>query len=237
MLFLAAIHLSAQETPRLQLGLSFSPDYCFRSIINNDGSSGSGSIISSRDSNEKGKIGYTTGLNLIYNLGPTLGLELGLHYSNKGYQYVSGYGLTFGSMIDPRTGFAYTSGTPTSVRFRYNFHYLDVPLKVNFTFGHGTVRFVASAGAALNVLFSEKVRAVIKYDDGHTERNSYTSTYDYNTINISPLVSAGIDLQLGSNSNLRIMPVFRYGVVKIIDDPVSARLWNAGIHIGYYIGL
>lgn len=37
--------------------------------------------------------------------------------------------------------------------------------------------------------------------------------------------------------NLRIEPTFSYGLLKIIDAPVTGYLYSGGINIGYYFGI
>ena len=138
---------SIPDFNKIQVGVNFSPDYCFRTLKNNDGSLTSSSILKSRNENETGKLGYTTGINVIYNLKKSIGIEVGIQYSNKGYQ-TKMQDFTYGSMIDPRTGFVYnTSGqTPIQGEFIYNDYYIDIPLKVNFCFGKKKIRFITSAG-------------------------------------------------------------------------------------------
>ena len=61
--------------------------------------------------------------------------------------------------------------------------------------------------------------------------------FDYNKVNISPSVSAGIDYRINDRHHLRIEPTFRYGVLKIIDEPITGYLYSGGLNIGYYFGI
>ena len=232
-----------KETPtddfkKVQIGVNFSPDYCFRLLKNNDGTSSSDLVIESRNGNETGKLGFTTGLNVIFNLKKNIGIEVGVQYSNKGYQ-TKMQDLTFGSIIDPRHGFVYnTSGkTPTRGKFVYNAYYIDIPLKVNYIIGNKRIRFISSAGVTTNIFIKETSKSILEYDDGTTDKNTQSTDNGYNKINVSPIVSVGIDWKFKSRANLRIEPTFRYGVLKIINAPVTGYLWNAGLNISYYLGL
>lgn len=229
---------STADFKQIQIGVNFSPDYCFRTLKNNDGSATSDMILKWRNENEKGKLGYTTGINMIFNLNKNIGIGAGIQYSNKGYQ-IKSQDLTYGSMIDPRRGFTNnTSGaTLTSVRFIYNHHYIDIPLKVNFSFGKKKIRFVTSVGVSTNIFITETSTIVLKYSDGTKDRDTQQTTYNYNKVNLSPFVSAGIDWKFNDRNNLKIEPTVRYGVLKIIDAPVTGYLWNAGLNISYYFGL
>jgi hypothetical protein len=98
---------ASAEFKRLLIGLNISPDYCYRTLKNNDDSAIGSMIIDLRNKNEVPKIGYTAGLNICYNISRHLGIEAGVQYSNKGYAFKNS-DLVFGDMIDPRYGFAYT---------------------------------------------------------------------------------------------------------------------------------
>jgi len=165
-----------------------------------------------------------------------IGIELGIQFSNKGYQ-ANVENLTFGDLIDPRRGFVYTTLLPTKVRFIYNYYYFDIPLKINYIFGKKKIRFITSAGLATNIFIKETLSSIIDYSDGTSEKYSQQSSDENNTVNLSPFVSAGIDYKLNERNNLRIEPTFRYGVLKINNYPISDYLWNAGLNISYYFGL
>jgi hypothetical protein len=219
-----------------QLGINVSPDYNFRTLKNNDGSAQSNEIMEIDNEIQRPKLGYTAGFALSYNFNQRLGIEMGLQFSDKGFQTKDFDNLTFGSMIDPRRGFSYSNQGAVSVRYVYNDYYLDVPVKANLSFGKRKIRFITSAGIAANIFLKETITSVAKYEDGSHSRDRNNSTYDYSKLNISPMLSAGIDWKLGDRSNLRIEPTFRYGVIKIIDAPVTAYLWNAGLNVSYYLG-
>lgn len=232
-----------KETPpaefaKVQIGANFSPDYCFRTLKNNDGSSSSEQVLNWRNENETGKLGYTTGLNAIFNFKKNIGIEAGIQFSNKGYQ-TKIQDLTLGSAIDPRRGFAYNASgaAPIRAKFIYNDYYIDIPLKANFVFGKKKIRFITSVGLTTNIFIKEISTSVIEYNDGTSDKKSQSTTYDYNRVNISPIVSLGIDWKLNSKNNLRIEPTFRYGVLKITNEPLTDYLWNAGLNISYYFGL
>lgn len=110
---------------RIQIGINFSPDICFRTIKNNDGSSFSELVVEQRNIRETVKFGYSTGFNICYNIKKFVGLETGIQYSNKGYK-TKKQDLIFGPS-DP--------SLPNQSELIYNYHYIDIPIKVNFTIG------------------------------------------------------------------------------------------------------
>lgn len=248
LLILFTANLFGQETTespnndfkKILVGISFSPDYCFRTLSNVDGSSISNLIIDSRNNQESAKIGYTAGFNFIYNFNKRIGIGTGLLFSNKGYQ-TEAIGLIFGDMIDPRRDFIYQTtedpAIPKNAKFIYNHYYLDIPLKGILTFGNGSFRFVTSIGVTTNILVNTTTTSVLEYADGSTEKSTQESFDSYNGINFSPLISLGIEKKIKNKSFIRIEPTFMYGVLKIIDAPITANLWNAGLNISYYFGL
>jgi opacity protein-like surface antigen len=210
---------------RFQIGMLVSPDYCFRTLKNNDGSESSDIVIKLNNEREVPKFGFTTGLNVCYNLNSNIGIESGIQYSNKGYQTKIVYGMMGGP----------GQFEPIESKFKYNFHCIDIPLKLNFAAGTGNVRFISSLGITTN-FFVKETQILYVYNPGSTDKSSGPSGFDYNNVNISPTVSVGIDYKIKDGMNLRIEPAFRYTILKIIDSPVTGYLYSGGINIGYYVG-
>jgi len=220
-----------KETPtsdfkRVQIGINISPDICFRTLKNNYGSSTSDGFIKMSNENETVKVGFTTGLNVCFNLKKFIALETGIQYSNKGYQ-TKFKDLIFGQP-DPNA--------PNKAKFIYNFHFIDIPLKANFTIGKKKVRFFTSVGVTTNIFIKETQTSVLVYSD-RTDKKTNPTSFDYKRVNISPTISVGIDYKINNRMNLRVEPTFRYGVLKIIDAPVTGYLYNGGLNISYYFGL
>jgi len=215
------------EFKRVQIGFNVSPDICYRTLKNTNGSSLSDSNIEQRNNRETIKLGYTAGLNVCFNINKSIGLKTGVQYSNKGYQ------TKFQDLIfeqpDP--------SLPNKVKFIYNFHYIDIPVKANFTIGNKKrFSFFTSAGIITNILIKESQTVVSEYSD-RTDRKIESTNYGYNKLNISPAISIGVDYKINTKMNLRIEPTFRYGVLKLIDASVTTYLYSGGININYYFGI
>ena len=233
---LASLSVIGQETlngkqiikhKEVQLGIIFSTDYDFRTLKNNNGSASSDLVIRSRNSVELEKFGYTTGADLCFPITNLIGLETGVQYSNKGYQ-TKNQDVVYGQG-DP--------SLPIKARFIYNFHYVDIPLKVNFTFREGRVQFFTSAGFYTNIFLNETVKSIQEYANGKSDQKTESTGYRFKRINISPMISLGINYKLNDKLMLRAEPTYRYGVVKIIDAPVTEYLWNAGLNMGLFYAL
>lgn len=121
---------SENEAKGFQLGLNASPDYCFRTMPSYF---------------EVPKLGYTFGLNTAYQFNQFFSVETGLHYSNKGTQ-TSMLDLVF---IQPEPL------VPNQAKYIYNYHFIDIPLKANFTLGSRKIRFFTSVGLTVNFFMKE----------------------------------------------------------------------------------
>jgi hypothetical protein len=229
----------AKKPKRIFIGVSFSSDYCFRTLKNNDGSQLSSTIVDLYNKIEVAKFGFTGGVNVCYIITKHISVGLGVQYSNKGFQDKES-ALTFGDKIDRRRGFAYNTNPsnanlPTSGKIIYTYNYLDIPLKVNFVVGKKKVRFISSIGLTTNLLINSKNTFVGQDSTGKSIKDSGSSTTStYNRINLSPTVSCGIDYKINNKMFFRVEPTFRYGIVKMTETPVTQYLWNAGLNISWY---
>ncbi len=170
------------------------------------------------------KFGYTTGINLCFNFSQLIGLETGIQFSNKGYK-TKKMDLIY---------FPPNPALPSKVKFTYAYQYIGFPLRVKFSMGKSKIRFLTSIGLMTNFLLNVKQTANYEYNNGSTEKKTQSSTSGFNKIDISPMMSIGIDYKLNNKIHLIAEPTFRYGIIKIKDAPVAERLWNAGLNFSCY---
>lgn len=226
-----------KKASRFFIGVNFSPNYNFRTLKNNDGSDLSKTIVGIYNKIETAKFGFSSGLNLCYIFTKHISLDLGVQFSNKGFQNKES-NLTFGDMIDRRRGFVYnTNNSSIKGKIVYSYNYLDIPLKVNFVFGKKKLRLISSIGLTTNLLINSKNSFVGQDSTGKSIKNSSNTTPTYNRINLSPTISCGIDYRVNDKMLFRVEPTFRYGIFKMTNTPVTQYLWNAGLNISYYFGL
>ena len=229
------------DLKRIEIGVNISPDFTSRILRNNNGSATADWIINGRNEREIPKLGMSAGLSFGYRFTKTVGIETGILYSNKGYQTKKDE-LTFWQMIDPRYGFIYSNtngggATFTHVRFIYSYHYVGIPVKVNFSVGGNKWKFVSSIGIITEFLTKSTNTAVLYMNDKRKERNTETLNDNYKIINLSPTASIGVEYILNPCMSLRAEPTFRFGVLQIIDTPVTGYLYSAGLQVGYYFKL
>jgi hypothetical protein len=208
---------------RFFIGVNFSPDYCFRTLKNIDGGAISTMIYDNDNKIQTAKFGFSSGINACYIITKHISVDLGVQYSNKGYQTAEN-ALTFGT--PPRRGFVYNF--PTSGKIVYRYNYIDIPLKVNFVFGKKKLRLISSIGLTTNIFISETNSFIGKYSNGASFKNSSTSSSGINRLNLSPTVSCGIDYKMNDKMFFRVEPTFRYGVIATASALISEHIWNAG---------
>jgi hypothetical protein len=221
---LITLNLFAQEEQtisfrKFQIGLNYSIDRCYRVIKQN-------SVSDIINAMEIPKGSYTYGINFCYNLSKKIGLETGIQFSNKGFQTTDVI-LNF-AQPDP--------SLPDKFKNIYNFNYLDIPLKANLTVGKKKIRFISSVGIITNFLINSNTTTVNTFKD-HTEYKTDPITMVIiKKINLSPLLSFGVDYKINNRMNFKIEPTLRFGILKITDAPSSDYLYNGGINFSYYFG-
>lgn len=227
---LASLTVQGQSTKPIQkyfIGFNFSPDYSYRTLKNNDGNPSTDLVINSRNDIEVAKFGYAAGLNACFNFSQLVGFETGIQFSNKGYKTKS-QDLVY---------FPPNASLPTKSKTNYSYQYIGIPLKAKFSFGKSKVRFVSSIGFMTSILLNVKQTSNYEYSNGKTEKKSQSSKSGFNKVDISPMLSVGVDYKLNNKMHLFAEPTFRYGVIKTKDAQVTEHLWNAGLNVGFYYAL
>ena len=225
-LLLLSINIFGQEFNKIQIAATFSPDYDYRTLKSTGKQDETGhtsnEMVDFLNDKDIGKFGFTTGVSAIYNFSKLFGIEIGVQYSDKGYQAK----WREIELMEPNL-----------VLYKYKniskYEYIDVPLKTNFTFGKNKLRYIATVGIAANFLIEAKA-----ISDNETKKHTQITTSHYNKFNISPIIGAGIEYRISNKISLKAIPNFKYGLIKMYDTPYqSERLWNAGIDIGIYYGI
>ena len=109
-------------------------------------------------------------------------------------------------------------------------------MKANLTVGKKKIRFISSVGIITNFLINSNTTTVNTFKD-HTEYKTDPITMVIiKKINLSPLLSFGVDYKINNRMNFKIEPTLRFGILKITDAPSSDYLYNGGINFSYYFG-
>jgi hypothetical protein len=225
----------AQDARKWFLGYSFSSDLCYRRLSNGSGDPAIDGMIAARNKSEHLKMGFTTGLNVKYQFNDVISVETGLMYSNKGYKSRTD-NIIFGDQVDP----GQTPSSGGQFRVRYNYKYLDLPLKINIVFAREeTYSFYLTAGAVVNVFLEQKNVSTFT-SPNHPKQVTISGGELFrtnNSLNISPFIGPGIRFGLGKRLHMQVEPLFRYGVLPLYDAPIKGYLWNWGLNTVLYYAL
>ncbi|CAN5124463.1 hypothetical protein BH09BAC5_BH09BAC5_18900 [soil metagenome] len=208
------------KTKRLSIGLTFSPDYCYRTLKPNASSKWIADI---RDTLEIPKFGFSTGLSLLFQLNKRVALETGLQFSDKGEKQKP-VTLIWGQP-DP--------GLPTKNTFIYHYNYLDIPIKVDYYILTTRLKFFVSGGLSTNIFLFQKTTSILEYSDGHTKTNNSTGG-GLSRINFAVVAGLGINYDLTSRLTFKIEPIYRRSITSIVNAPIKGYLYSAGINTGIY---
>ena len=239
--------LQSQETKKqtakhnISIGFNFSPDYSYRSLHNKNGNQSGDAVKKTRNDMEVAKFGYSTGLNICFAGSGRMSIETGVQYSSKGYQ-TKNYDLVYGGP-DPTA--------PVKAQSVYFYQYIGIPLRAKLTLGRGYIRvpikkrtpgndnlrFLLSAGFMTNFLVNIKHALTFEYADGRKEEHKVATADDFKKIDISPMISAGIDCGISNKIRFTAEPTFRYGIINTKDAPLTESLWSIGLNLGIYYSL
>jgi hypothetical protein len=207
---------------RFAIGITVSPDYCFRRLQVTAPNAVTDYIINYRTDAEAPMPAYTGGIDLSCQLKERFSSSLGINFSQKGFQ------ATYNNLMD------INGNTIGSVNFRYNYYYIGIPLKANFSFGKKKIHFITSAGLTPSFLLYEQGVSKVKYSNGDKSKSKDKPDYINNPFNLFLDAGLGADIRLGEKTGLQIMPDFSYGLLRTVNAPITEYLWNTGLNIRCY---
>lgn len=238
LLLIAIANFSFSQSPnsatkKFALGINASTDLCYRWLSNNDKSGSSQMLIDSRNAGETPRIAYTLGIVGQLELRPTRMLEVGLQYAKMGYSA----GIILPSNVIMK-GFVQPSpfnpsGKPIE-RFRVinEFTYLEVPISLVYEKQYASYSIFTRFGVVPGYLVSSTVYDKFVFTDGSRAKTRPVKAFnEFNNINLSSLVSFGTAYQLRNEFKIRVETNLKYGLLKIIDSPITGRLWSSGINV------
>ncbi|MDY0078749.1 MAG: outer membrane beta-barrel protein [Bacteroidales bacterium] len=211
------------SSSKVSIGISFSPDYCYRTL--NPQNDFSEVIAEIRDETEIAKIGYTVGLSLLYKSWNRVSIETGLYFSNKGYQteFVAVYDL------EPTVPIFVNRA-----KSNYQLYYLDIPLKLNYFVLTGRAKLFTSAGFSANIFLDQREK--VSFEDPESTE-IIKSDAEFSALSVAVILGVGIDYAINNKLNLRIEPVFRHAIIPLLDAPIKEYQYSAGANFGVYYTL
>ncbi len=218
---------------KLLIGISISPDVCYRKLNIANNTPISELILDARNSYEVPKFGYTTGLTASYFFFNHLGLESSLLFSEERYGIDSDK-LYFGDQIDPRYGFVYDTIKLDDFRFYWKRLYLDIPIKIVYTVDKRKYGFITGFGIEMNFLLSANQVTVYKFNNEDILYRKFNEYRNYNPLNVSSIVSAGVRYQVTQKFLLSAEPTFRYALLNSAEGAIGEHPWSAGLNFTCY---
>ncbi len=223
------------KTKKWAIGISYSPDFCFRTKYN----SRMGNYYGEK---EKPKAGMTAGVNFLYKLMDGIGIETGILYSTKGEKVYSpsvnwiapdGSGIYDSSIPNYNSGLTFKSAERTS---SYTYQYLEIPLKVNWYMINSKIKVFPSLGISANIFLGKKTVSQYNFDEGGSEKEI---SRDYDTKNIPAadmaiLVGVGLSYEVSNTIFIKAEPAYRQFVRPLVDGPISGAFYSFGMNTGVY---
>lgn len=206
------------EFKKFALRIHGSPDYCYRTLSSLTNTNG----YTYREKIELPMMGYTAGLDFSYFIKKQFGISLGVNFSQKGFRTGS---IPAVDANGNSSGFAH---------IRYNYNYIDVPVKANLILGKKNIRFIACVGVTPAFLLYQRTITEIEHTDESKSTVKGKLNYIYNPFNFFLNGSVGIDYKLGEKMGIRIEPTYSYGLLETIGTPFSEHLWSAGLNASCY---
>ena len=208
--------VETNQQSKFKIGIVAQPNLAYRKTVNT-----SYTI-------EVPKLGHNFGINTEIRLTNKLFLETGINYSNKGFRT---------KKLDPLL-FPSSSIELPMYRAIFNFHYLEIPLLLNYSIGKKKLKFISTIGLGVDILIAASLKGINYYDNGKKESShEIIKNNNYNKFNLSPTVGLGVEYQINQNSKIKVQPVFSYGILKISDLSQKRNLWSTGLQFGYYFGI
>ena len=211
------------------LGLNAGAGMGYRKLSNGS-SPYSDVIISSRNEREEPRTTCSAVAVAEYRFSRKVGLEAGLGYAQLGWLYNEDF-----SYLNPRD--QSDPSVPNSYLLHRIFHYAEFRIGATLSLGKGRFISISNLGVAPSLLIEAKSRTVIEFADGRTEHDSNRSSPDYERFNLFPYFSTGVAYRSGDRWEWRLQPTVRYGVMQIIDTPVTAHLYSATLDLGVRFAL
>ena len=208
---------------KMQLGVIYSPDYCYRTL---KATGESKWMVAIRDTMEIPKFGYSTGVNFIYKIASRLSVETGLLFSDKGFQTKKYTPEGKINSSDPSTKH------PLKIAYLHHYYYLDVPIKLNYYIYLGKINFFLTAGLSVNTFLHQTVTTLTTYTDGKTDSKKATAPSPFEKLNVAVIGGFGMNYNLTDTYTLKIEPIYKRSITSIINAPVKSFLYTAGVNVG-----
>ena len=179
---------------------------------------------------ETPRIGFNAGLSFQVPLCQNYFLEGGVSYAEKSHKIV------VGNLLWPDTAYIPLPDDPKTIKNLYKKHFIDIPVHIGTTIGKNKLHWTVSAGLAAHYFLNEKYTSVTVLNNGSVVRKTRDEEHNYKALNMSASVKLGLEYAASDRFLLQLAPTFQYGLFEIMDEPVTSKIHNLGLHFScYYI--
>ena len=228
---LGTVLLPAQDettSKKWHFGLFASPDFSFRSLAGNTGTSAQ--IAGTRNGFELPKIAFTAGGEVLYRHAEKWSFTGGLQLSIKG-DATEVITLVY---VSPQGPVPPPPGEPTTAQFFYNSRYIDLPLRADYYFSRKKIAPFITAGISTNIFINERVVSHTGYADGRKGKSANVAQNGYHRVNPQVQLGGGIDVTLPTGM-LRVLPLARMSVLPVNSGSVDGYFYSVGLGVNYFL--
>ena len=203
---------------KVELGLVFSPDYCYRTLITDSEYQWFADF---SDSLGLPMFGFTSGVTSFYKISKRLAFETGILFSDKG-ERTKTMELISTVTIDP--------ALPTNfVKWNYHYYYIDIPIKLNYIIIDKRFQFFISTGISTNFFLYQRTKVSFV---GSNESSISISNGGLSRLNLALLIGVGFNYQINDKLKLRTEPIFRHSINPVAEGPLKRYQYSIGCNIG-----
>ena len=171
-----------------------------------------------------------------YILTERLGIVSGLGYNQHGEE-TNETNMILGEMVDPIYGFIYdtiSATTPTSVRIKYVYDFLTIPLLINYSvINRKKSDLDIQIGGTFNYLIGSRTISKTEYSDGKKERRSNNYDFNSNEMNFAGLFEIYYKRKLGDRYFLKVGPQINYFFTSITNSSLVKHYpYRTSINLG-----
>ncbi len=174
-------------------------------------------------------MGYSAGFEVSFSPCEHWQLESGVRYTRNGWATED---LPVSSFVSPE-GNLNGPALPITGHFLYHHNYVGVPLIVRYEFGERKLHFAPAIGFIGEALMEQTTVSVLEWQDGRESRESQSDTFtEYNSASVSACSDLGIIYRFNTRLAMRVAATGRYQLTELVDAPITAHLWSAGLLAG-----
>lgn len=206
------------EQSRFSVGVNFSPNYSYRILSYPEEMQ---PWVEAREKNEHPSFGFNTGIVARYLILPYLEVELGLQFSRqtnsfKNVPYTDREGRDAGE-----------------ADIQYRFHYIEIPLRLNYIVIDKKFFGYITAGASVNQFLDDKAKTQLLFNNGDKDViNSETGFTDFNKTCFGLIGGFGVGYHITPKFNIRAEPLFRYSLTPMAVAPIEQNNYSIGCQVG-----